>query len=136
MATKTTKKATKTIKLTIAQMLQVIAEMTVLELSELVKAIEEKFNVSAMPVMTGPAVEVVEEKEEEVQTEFLVVMSDFGSNRIQVIKAVREQTKESLMVCRDMVTNLGQPLQEGMSEGDATEFASKLTAVGATVEVK
>lgn len=135
MATKTTKaKATKT-KLNIDQILQGVAELTVLELSELVTAIEEKFNVSATPVATGPVVEVVEEIKEEEQTEFSVVISDFGMKKIQVIKAVREQTKESLMVCRDLVAALGI-LQEGMSEADAIEFAAKLTAVGATVEVK
>lgn len=131
MATKT---KTKT-KLNIDQILQGVAELTVLELSELVTAIEEKFNVSATPVMTGPVVEVVEEVKEEEQTEFSVVISDFGVKKIQVIKAVREQTKENLMICRDKVAALGI-LEEGMSEADAIEFAGKLTAVGATVEVK
>ena len=128
--------ATKTKKLTIDQILQGVAELTVLDLSELVKAIEDKFGVSATAV--APAtVEVakVEEKEEE-QTDFSVVMSSFGDKKIHVIKAVRTKTQESLIDSKKLVENLGIPLMEGMSKADADDFADKLAAVGATVEVK
>lgn len=129
--------ATKKKKLTIDQMLQGISELTVLELSELVSAIEEKFNVSATPVMPAQTVQVeVETEKEEEQTEFSVVMTDFGDKKIHVIKAVREKTGESLLVCKKAVEALGIPLMEGMSKDDADEFAGKLAEVGATVEVK
>ena len=130
--------ATKTKKLTIDQMLQGIAELTVLELSELVSEIEKKFNVSATPVMTEQSVEVEAntEKEEEEQTNFSVVMTDFGDKKIHVIKAVRTKTSESLIDCKKAVEALGSPLMEGMSKDEADEFARLLMDVGATVEVK
>jgi len=128
--------ATKTKKLTINQMLNGIAELTVLELSELVKAIEDKFNVSATPAMTTQTVEVAVEEKEEEQTDFSVVMTSFGDKKIHVIKAVRTKTQESLIDSKKLVENLGIPLMEGMSKADADDFADKLAAVGATVEVK
>lgn len=129
--------ATKNKKLTTDQILQAVAELTVLELSELVSAIEDKFNVSAAPVMTTQTVEVaVDTEKEEEQTAFSVVMTDFGDKKIHVIKAVRTKTSESLIDCKKAVEALGSPLMEGMSKDEADEFARLLMEVGATVEVK
>lgn len=128
--------ATKTKKLTIVQILQGVAELTVLELSELVTAIEDKFDVSATPVMTTQTVEIAAEEKEEEQTNFSVVMTSFGDKKIHVIKAVREKTKDNLINCKKAVEALGVPLMEEMSKADAEDFADKLSAVGATVEVK
>lgn len=128
--------ATKKKKLTTDQILQAVAELTVLELSELVSAIEEKFNVSATPVMTEQPAEVVVEEKEEEQTAFSVVMTDFGDKKIHVIKAVRTKTSESLIDCKKAVEALGSPLMEGMSKDEADEFARHLMEAGATVEVK
>ena len=127
--------ATKTKKLTIVQMLQGIAELTVLELSELVKAIEDKFNVSAAPVATGVvAVEAETEKEVE-QTQFEVFLHDFGQKKILVIKALRGLTDLSLMDSKKAI-EAGGALVENLSKGDAEAFAKKLSDEGANVEVK
>lgn len=127
--------ATKTKKLTIAQMLQGVAELTVLELSEFVGAIEDKFNVSATPV-TAQAVTVEAETEKEVeQTQFEVVMNDFGTKKIMVIKALRGLTDLSLMDSKKAI-EAGGTLVENLSKGDAEAFAKKLSDEGANVEVK
>lgn len=126
---------TKTKKLTIAQLLQGVAELTVLELSEFVGAIEEKFNVSATPVPAqAVAVEAETEKEAE-QTQFEVFMNDFGSKKILVIKALRGLTDLSLMDSKKAI-EAGGTLVENLSKGDAEAFAKKLSDEGANVEVK
>lgn len=121
-------------KLTIDQMLQGIAELTVLELSELVGAIEDKFNVSATPVTQTVTVEAETEKEVE-QTQFEVFLHDFGAKKILVIKALRGLTDLSLMDSKNAI-DAGGVLAENLSKADAEQFAKKLSDQGANVEVK
>lgn len=128
--------ATKKKKLIIEQMLEGIAALTVLELSELIGAIEEKFNVSATPVMTAQTVQVEEEAvKEEAQTEFEVFLHDFGVKKIMVIKALRGLTDLSLMDSKKAI-EAGGILQEGLSQEAANKFAETLVKEGANVEVR
>jgi large subunit ribosomal protein L7/L12 len=111
-----------------------IKGMTVLELAELVKAIEEEFGVTAAaPVAAaGPAAAaVVEEK-----TEFDVILKEAGSEKIKVIKIVREVTGLGLKEAKEVVDNPPRAIKEGISKQDAEELAAKFKEVGATVEVK
>lgn len=112
-----------------------IAEMTVIELSELVKAIEEKFNVSAAaPVAVaaaGPAAAAVEEK-----TEFDVVLKSDGGNKMNVIKAIRGITGLGLKESKEFVEGAPKTVKEGLSKEDAEALANQLKEAGAEVEVK
>jgi len=122
-----------------AEILDKIASMTVLELSELIKAMEEKFGVSAAAAVAvaGPAASgaaaapAVEEK-----TEFTVVLSSFGENKVNVIKAVREITGLGLKEAKDLVDGAPKPVKEGISKADAEAAKKKLEDAGAKVEVK
>ena len=119
--------------MTIEQILEAIENMKVLELNELVKAAEEKFGVSASaPVMMAGAVAggAAEEK-----TEFDVVLASAGSSKVGVIKAVREITGLGLKEAKELVDNGGK-LKEAVSKEEAEAVKEKLTAAGATVEVK
>ncbi len=116
--------------------LQAIENMTVLELSELVKAMEEKFGVSAaapVAVTAGPvaAAEAVEEK-----TDFDVILTSAGDKKINVIKVVRELTALGLKEAKDLVDNAPNPVKEGISKELAEEVKAKLEEAGATVEIK
>ena len=120
-----------------AEVLDKIASMTVLELSELIKAMEEKFGVSAAaavavagPAAAGPAA-VVEE-----QTEFTVVLASFGENKVNVIKAVREITGLGLKEAKDLVDGAPKSVKEGINKADAEAAKKKLEDAGAKVEVK
>ncbi len=118
-------------------LLQTIEQMTVLELSELVKALEEKFGVSAaapMAVAAAGAGAVVEEEEE--QTEFDVILTEVGANKIQVIKAVRELTSLGLKEAKDVVDSAPGPVREGVNKEDAEAAKAKLEDAGATAEIK
>jgi large subunit ribosomal protein L7/L12 len=118
-------------------LLETIEQMTVLELSELVKALEEKFGVSAaapMAMAAAGASAVVEEEEE--QTEFDVILTEVGANKIQVIKAVRELTSLGLKEAKDVVDGAPGPVREGVSKDDAEAAKTKLEAAGATAEIK
>ncbi|MBI1883253.1 MAG: 50S ribosomal protein L7/L12 [Chlamydiae bacterium] len=116
-----------------------IEKMTVLELSELVKALEEKFGVSAAPMMGVPAAGApaagggapVEEK-----TEFSVILANGGDKKIQVIKEVRVITGLGLKEAKDLVEGAPKPLKEGVSKKEAEEIKAKLEAQGAKVELK
>ncbi len=111
-----------------------IKGMTVLELAELIKAIEEEFGVTAAaPVAAGPAAAAapVEEK-----TEFDVILKEAGPEKIKVIKVVREVTGLGLKEAKDVVDNPPKAIKEGISKQDAEELAAKLKDVGAVVEVK
>ena len=116
------------------QIIEAIKAMTVLELNELVKACEEEFGVSAAaPVAAaaaGPAVEVEE------QTEFTVVLTSAGAEKIKVIKVVRELTGLGLKEAKDLVDGAPANVKEGVSKTEAEEVKAKLTEVGATVELK
>lgn len=118
------------------QILEAIAAMNVLELSELVSAIEEKFGVSAAaPVMVGGAaagpVAVVEE-----QTEFDVILKAAGAEKIKVIKVVREMTGLGLKEAKDAVDTAPTTIKEQIGKEDAEKYAAQLRDVGADVEVK
>ncbi|MCG2609811.1 MULTISPECIES: 50S ribosomal protein L7/L12 [unclassified Acinetobacter] len=119
--------------LTNEEILNAVAEKTVLELVELISAFEEKFNVSAaaVAVAAGPAAAAVEE-----QTEFNVELTSFGANKVAVIKAVREITGLGLKEAKDMVEGAPSVLKEGVSKEEAEELKKKLEETGATVTVK
>ncbi len=116
-----------------------IQGLTLLEASQLVKLLEEKLGVSAAaaaPVMVAgggaaAAAPAVEEK-----TEFTVVLTGAGANKINVIKAVREVTSLGLKEAKDLVDGAPKPIKEGVSKEEATTIAKKFTDAGATVEVK
>jgi large subunit ribosomal protein L7/L12 len=142
-AGKTTTKATKAKKGTaLDDVMTTIKNMNVLELAELVKALETEFGVSAAaPVAvaapTGPApaggaagAEEVEEK-----TDFSVILKDFGANKISVIKAVRELTTLGLKESKDLVESAPKPVREGVNKEEAAAMKEKLEAAGATVEI-
>ena len=118
----------------IAAMIEEIKGLTVLELSELVHALEDTFGVSAAAVAAGPAAAagpVVEEK-----TEFDVVMTSFGAEKIKVIKEVRGITGLGLAEAKAMVEGVPAKIKEGISKEDAEALKAQLEAVGATVELK
>jgi large subunit ribosomal protein L7/L12 len=119
--------------LTNEEILNAVAEKTVLELVELISAFEEKFNVSAaaVAVAAGPAAAAVEE-----QTEFNVELTSFGANKVAVIKAVREVTGLGLKEAKDLVEGAPQVLKEGVSKDDAEALKKKLEETGATITVK
>ena len=118
------------------EILNAIAEMSVLELSELVKAIEEKFGVSAAaPVAVAAAAAPVAAAEEE-KSEFDVILKDVGAQKIQVIKAVREITGLGLKDAKALVDGAPKEVKTGVSKAEAEEMKKKLEAAGATVEMK
>lgn len=117
------------------QILDSISAMSVLELSELVKAIEDKFNVSAA-LIAGPAPAGPAEEEEPQQTSFDVVLTSFGSNKISVIKAVRAITGLGLKESKDLVESAPSPVKEGLGKEEAESFAKQLTEAGASAELK
>ena len=123
--------------LTKEEILDAIASMTVLEVSELIKMMEEKFGVSAAAAAVavaapaaGGAAAAAEEK-----TEFDVVLAEVGSNKIAVIKAVRELTGLGLKEAKDMVEGAPKAVKEGLPKADAEEAKKKLEAAGAKVEL-
>ncbi|CAH37233.1 50S ribosomal protein L7/L12 [Burkholderia pseudomallei] len=110
--------------------------MTVLELNELVKAFEEKFGVSAAAVaVAGPAAGGAAAAAEE-KTEFTVVLAEAGSNKVAVIKAVREITGLGLKEAKDLVDGAPKPVKEGVDKASADEAKKKLEDAGAKVELK
>jgi large subunit ribosomal protein L7/L12 len=122
------------------EILAAIEKMSVLELSQLIKMIEEKFGVSAAaPVaaaaaagpVAGPAAAVEEEK-----TEFDVVLKEVGAEKIKVIKVVRELTALGLKEAKDLVDGAPSTVKEGVSKDEAATMAAKLKEVGATIEIK
>jgi len=120
------------------ELISAIETMTVLELSELVKALEEKFGVSAaapVAVAAGPAA-AGEAAAEEEQTEFNVVLQSAGEKKIQVIKAVREATGLGLKEAKALVDGAPGNVKEGVSKDEATELKAKLEEAGAIVELK
>jgi large subunit ribosomal protein L7/L12 len=122
-----------------AEILDKIASMTVLELSELIKAMEEKFGVSAAAAVAvaGPAAGgAAAAPPAEEKTEFTVVLSSFGDNKVNVIKAVREITGLGLKEAKDLVDGAPKPVKEGINKADAEAAKKKLEDAGAKVEVK
>ncbi|WP_421132698.1 50S ribosomal protein L7/L12 [Alteromonas sp. A079] len=122
--------------LTKEDILNAIAEMPVMELVELIEAAEEKFNVSAAAVaVAGPAAGGEAAAVEE-QTEFDVVMTSFGANKVAVIKAVRGATGLGLKEAKEVVESAPKAIKEGVSKEEAEELKAQLTEAGAEVEVK
>ena len=120
----------------ITNILEEIKSLTILELNDLVKAVEEEFGVSAAaPVgvvaAAGAAAPAAEEK-----TEFDVILAGFGSNKLGVIKVVRELTGLGLKDAKDLVEGAPKALKEGVSKDEAEKIKAALTEAGATVEVK
>ncbi len=123
-------------KITKEEVISFIENMTVLELSEMVKELEEKFGVSAAaPVAAvaaaGPATAPAEEK-----TDFDVILTGFGDQKIQVIKVARAVTGLGLKEAKDLVEGVPKAVKEGVSKDEAEEIKAKLEEVGATVEIK
>ncbi len=122
-----------------AEILDAISNMSVLELSNLIKDLEEKFGVSAAaatvaaaaPAGGGGAAAAVEE-----QTEFTVVLTGFGENKVNVIKAVREVTGLGLKEAKDLVDGAPKPVKEGVSKADSEAILNKLIDAGAKAEIK
>ncbi|WP_410210504.1 50S ribosomal protein L7/L12 [Aquirhabdus sp.] len=115
--------------------LNAVGELSVVELVELISAFEEKFNVSAAAVaVAGPAAGAAVAAEE--QTEFNVILTSFGANKVAVIKIVREVTGLGLKEAKDLVEGAPQPLKEGVSKDDAEALKKKVEEAGATVEIK
>ena len=122
------------------EMIAAIKGMTVLELSDLVKALETEFGVSAAAVAVaapaaGPAAAGPAEAAEE-QTAFTVILKEIGANKINVIKAVREVTTLGLKEAKELVEAAPKAVKEGVSKEEANNTAAKLTAAGAVAEVK
>jgi large subunit ribosomal protein L7/L12 len=119
------------------EILDKISSMSVLELSQLIKAMEEKFGVSAAAAVAvaGPAAAAPAAAVEE-QTEFTVVLAAIGENKVNVIKAVRELTGLGLKEAKDLVDGAPKPVKEGVSKADAEAAKKKLEEAGAKVEVK
>jgi large subunit ribosomal protein L7/L12 len=118
--------------------LQAVSEMSVMDLNDLVKAFEEKFGVSAAamaaPAAGGAAGGGAAAAEE--QTEFNLVLADFGANKVGVIKAVRESTGLGLKEAKDLVDGAPKTLKEGLSKADAEAGKKKLEEAGAKAELK
>jgi large subunit ribosomal protein L7/L12 len=119
------------------EILSAIENLTVLELSELVKAAEEKFGVSAAaPVAVAAAAPAAGGAAAEEKSEFDVVLKDAGAGKINVIKAVREITGLGLKEAKALVDGAPAPVKEGVSKADAEDIKGKLEAAGAVVELK
>lgn len=117
-----------------AEILDAVANMTVMEIVDLISAMEEKFGVTAaVAVAAAPAAAVAAVEE---QTEFDVVMTGFGDNKVAVIKVVRGITGLGLKEAKDAVENVPTVLKEGVSKADAENFKKELLEAGATVEVR
>ena len=120
------------------EILDKISSMTVLELSELIKAMEEKFGVSAAAAVAvaGPATAGAAAPAAEEQTEFTVVLASFGDNKVNVIKAVREITGLGLKEAKDAVEGAPKAIKENVGKEDAEKFKKQLEEVGAKVSIK
>ena len=123
-----------------AQILEEIGKMTVLELSQLIKDMEEKFGVSAAAatVVAGPAAAggAAAAAPKEEKTEFTVMLNAAGESKVNVIKAVREVTSLGLKEAKDLVDGAPKPVKEGISKADAEAILKKLIDAGAKAEIK
>lgn len=120
-----------------ADILESISNMTVMEVVDLISAMEEKFGVSAAAaVAAAPAAAAGEAAAAEEQTEFDVVMTSFGANKVSVIKAVRGITGLGLKEAKDLVEGAPSPIKEGASKDEAEDIKKQLEEAGASVEVK
>ena len=114
-----------------------IKTLTILELNELVKAVEEEFGVSAAaPVAVAGAGAAAAAAPVEEKTEFDVILTGFGDKKLGVIKVIREITGLGLKEAKDLVEGCPKPVKEGISKDDAEKIKAQLTEAGATVEIK
>ncbi len=120
----------------VLKLIEDVKVLTVLELSELVKALEEEFGVSAAAPMAAAAPAAAGASAVEEQTEFTVILASAGAEKIKVIKVVRELTGLGLKEAKDLVDGAPKPVKEGVDKAVADETKAKLEEVGATVEVK
>lgn len=139
--TKTAKAKTEKKKMTTKEdIMEAIKGMTVLELAEMVKALEEEFGVSAAVAVAAPAAGATDQAEvaaeEEEQTEFDVILKEIGANKINVIRAVRELTTLGLKESKDLVESAPKAVKEGVGKEDAEAAKAKLEAAGAKAEIK
>jgi len=119
------------------EILEAVGAMSVMDLHEMVKAFEEKFGVSAAAMaVAGPAAAGGGAAAAEEQTEFTVTLTDFGANKVGVIKAVREITGLGLKEAKDLVDGAPKPVKEGVSKADAEAAKKKLEEAGAKAEIK
>ena len=122
------------------EMIEVIKQMTVMELADLVKALEEEFGVSAaapVAIAAGAAPAAAEEAGvDEEQTEFTIVLTSFGESKINVIKAVREVTGLGLKDAKELVEGVPKDIKENVGKDEAASIKAKLEEAGAAVEVK
>jgi large subunit ribosomal protein L7/L12 len=124
------------------EILAAVKSMTVMDLADLVKALEEEFGVSAAPVAVTAAApaaaptEATEEAPEEEKTEFTVILKAIGEKKIDVIKAVREVTDLGLKQAKDLVEAAPQAVRESISKEEAATVKQKLEAAGATIDIK
>ena len=124
-------------KITKEEVISFIENMTVLELSEMVKELEEKLGVSAAaPVAAVAAAGPAAAAPAEEKTDFDVILTGFGDQKIQVIKVARAVTGLGLKEAKDLVEGVPKPIKEGVSKDEAEEIKAKLEEVGATVEIK
>ena len=123
-------------KLTVAEMIEAIKELSVLELNDLVKACEEEFGVSAAAGVVVAAAGAGEAAAAEEKDEFDVVLTSAGASKVKVIKVVREITGLGLKEAKDVVDGAPKVIKEGVSKAEAEEIKAKLEAEGAAVELK
>ena len=116
--------------------MKVVEEMTVLELSELVKACEDKFGVTAAAPAVAVAAAGAAAEEEEEKTSFTVTLTGIGSNKIAVIKEIRAITELGLKEAKDLVDSAPKAIKENVTKEEAEEIKKKIEATGATVELK
>ncbi len=121
----------------VQEIVEAVKSLSVLELSQLVKALEQEFGVSAQAAV-APATSTAtsSEPKAEEKTEFDVILQSIGENKINVIKAIREITSLGLREAKELVDSAPKPIKEGLSQEEATALKKKLEDVGATVEVK
>jgi large subunit ribosomal protein L7/L12 len=121
-----------------AQIVEEISKLTVLELSQLIKDMEEKFGVSAAAAVSvaAPAAGAAAAAPAEEKTEFTVMLTAVGDNKVNVIKAVREVTSLGLKEAKDLVDGAPKAVKEGISKADAEAILKKLTDAGAKAEIK
>jgi large subunit ribosomal protein L7/L12 len=123
----------------VQEIIEAVKGLTVLELAELVKALEEEFGVSAaapVAMAVAPGAAAPAEAPEEEQTEFDVILTAIGDKKINVIKVVREITALGLKEAKELVDNAPKPVKEKVSKEEAESIKAKLTEAGATVEIK
>ena len=118
------------------QILELVKGLTILELADLVKALEEEFGVSAAPVAAAPVAGAAAAAPVEEKTEFDVVLKAAGANKLAVIKVAREITGLGLKDAKDLVESAPKTIKEGVAKDEAEKIAEQLKAAGAEVEVK